>query len=100
PPLADVFASNVGQSFSFEHGYDQAMLMFQPVGGMDQIPLAFTRAIGAHRVALDAVVTGVTTTAGGVQVTYTQLGRPRRLEADFSVVTLPPNLMARLPHNL
>ncbi|GAB3956223.1 hypothetical protein GCM10027614_67770 [Micromonospora vulcania] len=43
PALADVFASNVGRYFSFEFGYDQAMLMFQPVGGMDQIPRRWPR---------------------------------------------------------
>jgi monoamine oxidase len=100
PSLAEVFASNVGRYFSFEFGYDQAMLMFQPVGGMDQIPRALTRAIGGHRVRLGAAVTQVTDLPGGVEVTYTQGGRARAVRADFCVATLPPHLMARVPHNL
>jgi monoamine oxidase len=95
-----VFASNVGRTFAFEFGYDQAMLMFQPVGGMDQIPRALTRAVGAHRVRLDTVVTGVTTGPSGVEVTTTQGGRPGIVRADFCVATLPPHLMARVPNNL
>ncbi len=50
PSLSEVFASNVGRYFSFEFGYDQAMLMFQPVGGMDAIPMAFAKAIGPGKI--------------------------------------------------
>ena len=100
PALSDVFASNVGRYFSFEFGYDQAMLMFQPIGGMDQIPRALTKAIGEHRVQLGAVVTGVTNSDTGVEVTYTQDGKDRQLKADYCVAAMPPHLMARIPHNL
>jgi monoamine oxidase len=100
PALADVFASNVGRYFSFEFGYDQAMLMFQPVGGMDQIPQALTRAIGAHKVQLGAAVTQITDSDDGVTVTYTQKGRERQLSADFCVAAMPPHLTAKIPHNL
>ncbi|HEY2671251.1 MAG TPA: FAD-dependent oxidoreductase [Rugosimonospora sp.] len=100
PSLSDVFASNVGRYFSFEFGYDQAMLMFQPVGGMDQIPQALTRAIGAHRVELGAVVTGVTDGPAGVEVTYTRQGHSRKITADYCVAAMPPHLTARIPHNL
>ena len=100
PSLSDVFASTVGRYFSFEFGYDQAMLMFQPVGGMDQIPRALSRAIGGHRIRLGAEVTGVTDKGAAVEVTYRQGGRERLVQADFCVASLPPHLMARVPHNL
>jgi len=100
PALSDVFASNVGRYFSFEFGYDQAMLMFQPVGGMDQIPRALSRAIGGHRIQLGAEVTGVTDKGATVEVTYRQGGREKLVQADFCVAALPPHLMARVPHNL
>ncbi|MFI5934543.1 flavin monoamine oxidase family protein [Actinoplanes sp. NPDC051494] len=100
PELSEVFAANVGRYFSFEFGYDQAMLMFQPVGGMDRIPAALTRAIGASRVHLGAQVTSVTDRAGDVEVVYTRDGRTRTIIADFCVAALPPHLMARVPHNL
>ncbi|AGZ41912.1 flavin monoamine oxidase family protein [Actinoplanes friuliensis] len=98
--LADVFASNVGRYFSFEFGYDQAMMMFQPVGGMDRIPYALSRAIGAGRIRLGAEITAVTDKPDGVEVTYRREGRTRTIEADFCVAALPPHLMARIPHNL
>ena len=100
PALSDVFASNVGRYFSFEFGYDQAMLMFQPVGGMDRIPAALGRAIGPGRIRLGAEVTSVTDRPGGVEVGYTQAGHARSITADFCIAALPPHLMARVPHNL
>ncbi|WP_306205916.1 flavin monoamine oxidase family protein [Actinoplanes sp. RD1] len=98
--LADVFASNVGRYFSFEFGYDQAMVMFQPVGGMDRIPYALSRAIGPTRIKLGAVVSSVTDRPAGVEVRYEQAGRTRSLTADYCVAALPPHLLARIPHNL
>ena len=100
PQLADVFASNVGRYFSFEFGYDQAMMMFQPVGGMDRIPYALSRAVGTRRIRLGAEITAVTDRPNGVEVTYRQQGRSRAISADFCVATLPPHLLARIPHNL
>ena len=99
-PLADVFASNVGRYFSFEFGYDQAMMMFQPVGGMDRIPAALARAVGHGRIKLGAEVASVTDRADAVEVSYRQDGRTRTVTADFCVAALPPHLMARVPHNL
>ncbi|MFE5208294.1 flavin monoamine oxidase family protein [Streptomyces sp. NPDC056600] len=100
PALTDVLASNVGRYFSFEFGYDQAMLMFQPVGGMDAIPRAFARAVGHERIRTGAVVTGVHNTSEGVEVTYTRAGRAEVVKADYCIATLAPWILARTPHNL
>ncbi|WUH30924.1 FAD-dependent oxidoreductase [Streptomyces sp. NBC_00445] len=100
PSASEVFASGVGRYFSFEFGFDQAMLMFQPVGGMDRIPRALTKAIGAHRVRTGAVVSKITDTGGGVSVAYAQGGRTKVVEADFCIAALPPNILAKVPHNL
>lgn len=99
--LADVFASQVGRTFNFEFEFDQAMLMFQPVGGMDQIPQALTKAIGPEKIQLGAVVTSINDTTDGAQVTYTDdNGRARSITADYCIAALPPHLLARIPHNL
>lgn len=100
PSASDVLASGVGRYFSFEFGFDQAMLMFQPVGGMDQIPRALTRAIGEHHIRTGAVVSQITDKGSGVSVTYTQSGRTKVIDADYCVGALPPNILARIPHNL
>jgi monoamine oxidase len=100
PSLSEVFASNVGRYFSFEFGYDQAMLMFQPVGGMDRIPMAFARAIGEERIRTGAAVTDIKNTSDGVQITYTQKGRTRTITADYCIATLAPHILAKTSHNL
>ncbi|MEV1007242.1 FAD-dependent oxidoreductase [Streptomyces sp. NPDC049881] len=100
PGVSEVFASGVGRYFSFEFGYDQAMLMFQPVGGMDRIPEALTRAVGARRIRTGAEVTDITGRADGVTVTYRSGGRTRSLTADYCIAALPPNILARTAHNL
>ncbi|MFE9887446.1 FAD-dependent oxidoreductase [Streptomyces scopuliridis] len=100
PSASEVFASGVGRYFSFEFGYDQAMLMFQPVGGMDRIPAALTSAIGTQRIRTGAAVQRITDTAHGVSVTYTRHGRVRTLDADYCVAALPPNILAKTAHNL
>ncbi|MFC0432452.1 FAD-dependent oxidoreductase [Kutzneria buriramensis] len=100
PSLSDVFASNVGRTFSFEFEYQYAMLMFQPVGGMDRIPAALVREIGPGRVRTGCVVTGITNRDDGVSVTYICEGVQRRIDADYCISAMPPNITARIPHNL
>jgi monoamine oxidase len=98
--LSDVFASGVGNYFSFEFGWDQAMMMFQPVGGMDRIPYAFERAIGREKFVYGAKVLGLRNTSAGVTVVYSTGGRPKELKADFAICALPPHIAATIPSNL
>jgi monoamine oxidase len=98
--LSDVFASGVGNYFSFEFGWDQAMMMFQPSGGMDRIPYAFEKAIGREKIQYGAEVLGLRNTSTGVDVTYTTGGRPKVLSADFAICSLPPHIAAKIPSNL
>ena len=98
--LTDVFASRVGQNFAFELGWDQAMMMFQPVGGMDRIPYALEKAVGRSRVRYGAPVRSITNTSTGVDVVYTAPnGRPRLLQADFCVCTIPPQVLQDISTN-
>jgi monoamine oxidase len=97
----DRIASGVGQRFSFEFSYDQAMLMFQPVGGVDAIPKAFADAIGRHRISLRSKVTKITDLAHGVEVEYLDKnGKTQTIKAGFCVAAMPPHILAKTPHNL
>jgi monoamine oxidase len=101
PSLAAVLASGFGQEFSFEFEYDQAMMMFQPVGGMDRIVHALQQAIGSERVRYRSEVLKVTDLPAGVEVVYRDAaGRQQAERADFCVATLPPHVMTRVPTNL
>ncbi|NED83353.1 FAD-dependent oxidoreductase, partial [Streptomyces sp. SID11233] len=68
--------------------------------GMDRIPAALTRAIGERRIRTGAAVTDLKNTAHGVTVTYTRGGREHRVDADYCVAALPPNILAKTSHNL
>ncbi|QKW14614.1 flavin monoamine oxidase family protein [Verrucosispora sp. NA02020] len=99
--LPDVLASGVGRYFSFEFGYDQAMLMFQPVGGMDRIAYALEEAVGRGRISYGAEVRSISNTGSGVSVVHAGPGgRVRTVTADFCVCTIPPPVLARIPSNL
>ena len=104
PPyqLSDVLQSAIGNYFSFEFGWDQAMLMFQPVGGMDRIPYALAKAIDRQGgdIVYGAPVTELSNTAGGVRVVVRRGGRERAITADFAVATIPPQILKELPGNL
>lgn len=100
PTASEVFASGVGRHFSFEFGFHQAMLMFQPVGGMDRIPQTLTKAIGARRVRTGAVVPKIVNKDNGVTVMFRQGDRTETIKVDYCVCALPPNILARLSHNL
>ena len=80
----------------------QAAPMFHPVGGMDQIPRAFQRAIGSTRITLGADVQSLHQDDRGVKVTYVSRGSRARTEvtADFVVVCTPFSVLAGVDINL
>lgn len=96
PSLSDVLAAGTGRALTMDFGYEQAMPMFQPVGGMDAIVTALVRAVGRDRIKTGAPVTGLKNLPDGVEVAY----QGGTIRADYCVATLPPHLLARLPHNL
>ena len=76
--------------------------MFQPIGGMDQIPVGFQRAMGPGRITLNAEVRSVRQTDTVVKVVYldTKSGKTTEITADYVVVSLPLNIIAGLDINL
>ena len=100
PALSDILQSQFGTRFATEFGFDQAMMMWQPVGGMDKIAAALAAAIGGRRrITYDAPVTGIDNTSTGVRVSYRSNGRIRTLDADYCVVTIPPMVLRNLTTN-
>jgi monoamine oxidase len=76
--------------------------MFQPVGGMDQLPRAFERAIGSGRIRFDAEVRSIHQDEAGVRVTYrdARRGATKAIEADYAVLCLPMTVLAGIDVNL
>ena len=76
--------------------------MFQPVGGMDQISKGFQRAMDGKRITFGAEVQSVLQDASGVKVAFldTKSGKKTEVAADYVVVCMPLNLVARMNINL
>jgi len=74
--------------------------MFQPVGGMDRIPAAFERAIRSPMIR-NAEVTRIRRAEDGVTVTWRdrRSGKEQAVTADFSIVTVPLAVLARIDTN-
>jgi monoamine oxidase len=72
--------------------------MFHPVGGMDQIPKAFARAIGPDHFTFNAEVQTVRQDEHGATVTYrdTKKGKTHVLNADYVVMCLPMSILGKL----
>ncbi|WP_246148081.1 flavin monoamine oxidase family protein [Nonomuraea turkmeniaca] len=94
--LRQVLAAGTGRAITNDFGYDQATPMFQPVGGMDTIVARLTEAVGEDRITTGAKVTKITTLADGVEVVHDG----GTVKADYCIATLPPHVLAKIPHNL
>ncbi|NUR92075.1 MAG: flavin monoamine oxidase family protein [Nonomuraea sp.] len=94
--LQQVLAAGTGRAIMNDFGFEQATPMFQPVGGMDAIVVKLRQAVGEDRIRTGAKVTKITDMADGVEVTWPG----GSLKADYCIATLPPHVLAKIPHNL
>ncbi|MCC5577772.1 FAD-dependent oxidoreductase [Microtetraspora sp. AC03309] len=96
PSLSEVLGYRIGRTVSFGLAYDQAMPMFQPVGGMDAIVTRLVDAVGKDRIRTSAPAEKITNRPDGVEVAY----KGGSVRADYCIAALPPNVLARVPGNL
>jgi monoamine oxidase len=81
---------------AFEQGYDQQMLMFQPVGGLDQIAKALERKVRST-IQFDAEVQEIRKTPNGVRIVYTQNGTVQQAIGDYCICTIPLTVLRKIP---
>lgn len=97
--LSELLESGLGTSFAFEQEWDQAMPMFQPIGGMDRIPYALAGAVKG-RIRYNTSVNRVHVSSDYVDVDYTDAaGSTYRVRADYCVCTIPPTVLSAIPNN-
>jgi monoamine oxidase len=82
-----------------EEAWDWQATMMQPVGGMDRIPYAFAKALGAV-VQYNSPVTEIRKTASGVRVSYTQGGATKLFEASYCIMAMPFSMLKKIPNDL
>ena len=76
--------------------------IFQPVGGMDQFPKGFQRAIGPNRITFNADVQSVHQDDQGVKIVVldTKSGKKTEVIADYVVVCMPLSVLSGVDINL
>lgn len=81
---------------------DHPAVMFQAVGGMDQIAQGLKRALKKNQIRYNSEITDIVQDDNGVKVTYknTKNGRVRSEEADYLISTAPLGVMQKMNINL
>lgn len=91
--------ANFWSALLFTEEWAQQATMMQAVGGNSNIWYAFARELGPV-VKYNSPVTAFKKTAKGVEVTYTQHGAPKTIEATYCIITLPFEILKKIDNDL
>jgi len=96
-PLNVLLDVNLWTAMLFEEEFTQQATMFQPVGGMDRIPMAFAKKLGPI-VRLNSEVTAIRRKNNGTSVTYLdkRTGAQKSIDAAYCLVTIPLKVLAKI----
>jgi monoamine oxidase len=99
-PLGTLLDIDMWGAVMFEEGFDFQATMFQPVGGMDRIPMAFAKKLGPV-VRLQSEVTGIKRRNDGVSIAYTDKRSGKRgvVEAAYCLSTIPLKVLEPIDHD-
>jgi monoamine oxidase len=89
-----LLSAHLWRELTEEDEIDWQATMFQPIGGMDQIPMAFKKKLGSV-VRQRAEVVQIRQDASGVKVVYRDLasGKHETVSADYCVCALPLTIL-------
>lgn len=96
--LHSLLDANFWSGTMFEDGFDQQMPMFQPVGGMDQIPYAFAKRLG-KTIQYRSVVKEIRKTPNGARIVYSQGGAEKAILADYCIAALPVTILKNIAND-
>jgi len=92
--LTDILHSNTWATLKSVSDYDQQRTMFQPVGGMDQMPAGFVRNLRPHIIRKGHVVEKIAQDADKVIVSYVDdKGQRGTVVADYCICTIPLSVL-------
>lgn len=85
----DLLTSGMMHSINSDYDFQQQPLMFQPVGGMDQIPKALESKLPG-KITFGCEVTEIRQSPAGVRIVYkTENGQKKEITGDYCVCTIP-----------
>ncbi len=94
--LIPLIRSRFGMNGVFTSGYDQQPTMFQPVGGMDALPVAFAKQLG-DRISYNTEVREIRRLPDGVRVVYRDGNGDKAAEAQYCICTIPLPVLRKIP---
>lgn len=100
-PFKALLQSGFGNTFQGVPTIDHPVIMFQPVGGMDQIAKAFERNL-SDVITFNAEVQELRQDDDGVSVPWrdTATGEVTVAKADYCITTIPLGILSTLPSDL
>ena len=92
--MSALLSAHLWRELTEEDEVDWQATMFQPVGGMDQIPMAFKRQLG-NVIRPRAEVVQIRQSASGVNIVYRDLasGKHETVRADYCICALPLTIL-------
>ena len=99
-PMDVLLDASFWNGMLFEEGLDQQATMFQPVGGIDRIPYAFSKRLGAV-MKYNTPVREIRKTPNGVRILYAEggSGAVRTIEAAYCICCLPLTILRTIPND-
>jgi monoamine oxidase len=95
--FADVMRSNLWGVLMSVMPIDQQKTMFEPVGGMNQIPKGFVRNLPPAVIKYSTVVDSIQQDAKGVKVSYTDAdGKKGETSGDYVICTIPLSVLKNI----
>jgi monoamine oxidase len=96
-PLGVLLDMDMWTAMLFEEGFDFQATMFQPVGGMDRIAMAFASKLGPV-VRLMSEVTAIRRRNSGVSISYLdkRTGKRNSIVAAYCIVTIPLKVLSTI----
>ncbi|QCT01232.1 amine oxidase [Paenibacillus algicola] len=97
--LKSIIDSGFGRYFSNEYSYDQQMMMFHPVGGMDKIVDAFVKRVGNNIIRYRTEVKRISQSEDGVKIVYSSPGSggEKEITGDYCICTIPLSVLKHIP---
>ena len=96
--MLDLLQANFSAHLHRNNEYEYQPMLFQPVGGMDQLALALYDRV-KEVVRLGCEVREVRKTPQGARVVYSENGETHEETADAAIVAVPPTILRKIPND-
>lgn len=94
--FSQILESGMMNHISSEYSFDQQMMVFQPVGGMDSIPKALEAKLPG-KITFGAEVQEIRQTSDGTRVVYKVNGKTKEMTGDYCICTIPLSVLKNIP---